>query len=64
MTSFAAVVRITGTIDSETGIVPGEMLDVDHALLDDLGAVGCDGLAFDFVFDITPPPFRVATRFG
>jgi hypothetical protein len=40
MASFAAVIRVAGAIDAETSIVGRELLDVDHALLDDLGAVG------------------------
>jgi hypothetical protein len=39
MVPFAAVIRVAGAIDAETSIVGCELLDVDDALLDDLGAV-------------------------
>src|SRR5258705_12398949 len=56
LSAFPGVVGVAGVIDAETGIVSCKALNVDHALLDDLGASG--------VWRRCGFRFRLVLRFG
>src|ERR1700704_6443734 len=50
LSAFPGVVGVAGVIDAETGIVGCKTLNIDHALLDDLGALGRGNRLCFFLF--------------